>query len=46
MGIEFKYKILKQGFYPRGGGKVEVFIRNINKNSEIKPISIIEKHPI
>ncbi|MEA3378346.1 MAG: RNA 3'-terminal phosphate cyclase [Nanoarchaeota archaeon] len=39
MGYDIKVKNVKQGFYPKGGTRVEV----VSKKAELKPIEIMDK---
>ncbi len=36
MGIDIKYEITKDGFYPRGGGKAEITIKCLKE--PLKPV--------
>ncbi|KAJ9574387.1 hypothetical protein L9F63_025966, partial [Diploptera punctata] len=38
-GATFDYKILKRGYYPRGGGEVHI---RVNPVKELKPVNLVE----
>ncbi|KAJ1568542.1 hypothetical protein HK096_006136, partial [Nowakowskiella sp. JEL0078] len=45
-GVEFVMNILKRGFYPRGGGKVELKVKSLGKSQSLPPVIILERGDI
>jgi len=43
MGIDVKLNLIKRGYYPKGGGEVEVFIKGKNK---LYPLNLMEQGKI